>query len=645
MSECIIYTAPYGKDTNLGTIEEPVKSLDEALLRTRANPCLQKRIVVREGHYYDVSLVLTSEDANLSIESYPNEYPILYGGIPVTSWEIDGPFLSASLPGVGDRSRDFRLIEVGGEFRQRARLPESGSFRHLSEFNVDWMSTYSGGWRRKPTEEEMTVLRYKAEDIGPWLDINNAEVTVYHEWDESLVALQSVDDENNTMRFSNTPGHPPGAFIDRNDNARTYVVWNVREGMKQPGQWYLDRTNGKLIYWPLPSESPDNLHVVAPNREHILRLQAGAKRLSFKDLTFACAATPLVAGGFGSIEASAAIFGEEIEQVTFEGVTVRNTGGWACRLTGKDIRINGCHFHHTGAGGIHINGDNVVLENSRVHDVGLVYKSAVAVSSQGQSHAIRHNEIHDCPYSGIVSVSPDTVVSDNILFDTMTFMKDGAAIYIAHDSKHTIVSGNAVFSRTEDCVRRYAYYLDEKCVECTVENNLAVNLGVPMLSHMTFRSRFINNVFLDKGPQSVSVLNSFGLAFERNILVGESIEFITPQGNPEGLPSEYDSHDYMKNFSAADGIVSLKNNVFLSASGQVMFKVYLHYKVIRESALEENEGNIRADPMLKDPATGDFSFDEDSPAWAREIQPLSFADAGCTGSFSALFERFFCRSA
>ncbi len=648
MAKSIIYVAPYGMDTNPGTLGEPVKTLNEALSRTRIHPYVEKRIIVREGSYYEVSLTFTSEDANLSIEAYPGEQPVLYGGLPVTLWEKEGEFLSAPLDGVGDRSRDFRMIEVNQDFRQRARLPETGAFCHRNEFDVDWMSTFGGGWRRKPTEAEMAYLKYKKEDIGPWLDVNNTEVTVYHEWDESLLGLKCIDKESEMLQFSNRPGHPPGAFAGRNENAKTYVVWNVKEGMQQPGQWYLDRTHSKLVYWPLPSENPDSLHVVAPSQKHILYLQAGAKHLRFQGLTIACAATQLVAGGFGALEASAAISGEDVQHIVFEKVTVRFTGGWACRLAGKDIRLAGCHIHHTGAGGIHLKGEGIILENTRIHDVGLIYQSAVAVSCQGSGNIIRHNEIHDTPYSGIVSVSPDTAVNGNMLYNTMTFMKDGAAIYIAMHSKNVTVSGNVVFSRSDGTVRRYAYYLDERCEECFVENNLAVNLRFPMLSHMTSKSSFINNIFLDKGPQTVYVFNSYGLVFERNILAAHSIEIQSPQGNPQGLPSEYDTHEYMKSYSTADGITSLKNNIFHSTSSShngpgsnLIFKEYLHYKMISEYPIEEKDGNTFADPMLKDPAAGDFSFEVKSRAQSLGIRPLSFSDAGCTGSFSLLFNRFY----
>lgn len=648
-TELQLYVAPYGSDTNAGTEEAPVRTLTEALVRTRiANVGEDKRIIVRAGDYEDVSLVLAAEDAGLSIEAYPNEHPVLYGGSFVTNWQREGEWLTAELDGVSadDRSRDFRMIEAGGTYRQRARLPEQGAFRHLNAFDVEWLSTFAGGWKRPPAEEEMMALRVRSEDVGTSLDPNNGELTVFHEWDESLVGVAQVEqdgDDVTVIRFSNAPGHPPGAFYKRNDNSMTYVVWNVREGLRQPGQWYLDRTAGKLVYWPLPEENeqPEALRLIAPAKEQLLRLEAGAKHIRIAGLTFACAATPLSAGGFGAAHVSAAIHAEEVEDIEFDRVTVRNTGGWAFNLNGKHIKLTECHIHHTGAGGIQWNGEDVTLEQSRIHDVGLVYSSAIAVNGDGTGHTIRHNEIHDTPYSGISSTSSNTTISGNLLFNTMNFMKDGSAIYLSWYSDQVTVSGNAVFAKSKEHVRRYAYYLDEKCTNCTVERNLAVNLGLPMLSHMTRGCRYSSNIFLDRGPQVLSFYNTYGLAFERNVLAAESIEFISPQGNPNKLPSaEYDEHPYMGKFTDADGITSLRNNVLYSRSGRRTFKEVLHYTMISERELQEQDGNVFEDPQLTGAAQGEFSFAAHSVTDPLGIEPLSFADVGCQDRYAEIFEKF-----
>ncbi len=212
---------------NVSRTDGPFATLEAACKAARRLGTQQSRTVVVQGgrYFLDKPLVLTDKDARLSIESASGAKVCLYGGRKVVGWEKDGEkFYSAKLPGVKDKSWDFRALVINGRFCRRARLPEKGYFTHLSSFNVPWMSSTGGGWKRKPTNEELTTLKYRPEDIGPWLDVNNAEVTVYHMWDESLVGLSAIDKKSGTMTFASPSGHPPFAFC-----VKKYVVWNVRE--------------------------------------------------------------------------------------------------------------------------------------------------------------------------------------------------------------------------------------------------------------------------------------------------------------------------------------------------------------------------------------------------------------------------------
>ena len=269
----LYYVAPDGSDNNVGTQRSPFKTIMRARDAARDEQSERpKKIVLRGGIYYDVEVVLAPADSGLTIEAAPGEKPVLYGGRQVTNWEKDGDFYAAKLDGVREGDWDFRALVVNDELKSRARLPETGAFTHNSLFDVRWMSTTAGGWQRKPTTEELTTMKYKKGDLGTWLDVKNAELTIFHAWDESVVGLKSLDDENQMVTFSTPSGHPPGAFGNWMPKARTYIVWNVREGMHEPGQWYLDRTEGKVVYWPVPGEDIMKSNVVAPTKANLLPL-------------------------------------------------------------------------------------------------------------------------------------------------------------------------------------------------------------------------------------------------------------------------------------------------------------------------------------------------------------------------------------
>ena len=48
--------------------------------------------------------------------------------------------------------------------------------------------------------------------------------------------------------------------------------------MTQPGQWHLDRTAGRLVYWPLPGEDMAKAEAIAPSPDAVVHGVAAPKR-------------------------------------------------------------------------------------------------------------------------------------------------------------------------------------------------------------------------------------------------------------------------------------------------------------------------------------------------------------------------------
>jgi hypothetical protein len=76
----------------------------------------------------------------------------------------------------------------------------------------------------------LTTLIYKKGDVPAALDIKNAEVTVFHMRDESVAGIASHEAAAGTFKLNPPLGHPPGAF-----GVKTFCLWNIKEGMTQPG--------------------------------------------------------------------------------------------------------------------------------------------------------------------------------------------------------------------------------------------------------------------------------------------------------------------------------------------------------------------------------------------------------------------------
>ncbi len=612
----ISYVSPTGDDSWSGRLAQPNADRTDGPRATLGAACraartlgteTSRRIVVQAGEYFlNEPVVLTEKDSGLTIEAATGADVTLYGGRKVTGWRKDGPdFYAATLPGVKEGDWDFRALIVNGRYCPRARLPKTGRFEHRSVFDVRWMSTTGGGWQRKPTDEELTTLKYRPEDLGPWLDIRNAEVTVYHMWDDSMVGVSVIDTESHTLTFSSPTGHPAGAF-----GVKTYVVWNVREGLTEPGQWYLDRTAGKVVYWPLTGEDMSEVKVIAPVVESIVRVQGSrgkpVRNVTLRGLTLAATTTPLTAGGFGAGRFDGALSIANAEDCMFGDLEVRHAGGQGIQATGTSLRIQRCHVHHVGACGIRASGTRLEVTDNHIHDVGLTYPSAIALQGGGRDSLVAHNHVHHAPYSAINYGGQNTRIEANRIHDAMLELHDGGGIY-CFGGKNLVLRGNYIHDIIDTGgYGASAYYLDEQSEGCLVEGNLSVNVMRPSHNHMAKGNTIRNNVFINEGDLRLTWPRSSDYRFEKNILwaTGRIV------------------------FDNREGITTLAGNILHSVAGKVECKKLDQYSQTGEYPMQADAVNVLADPKLIAYRDGQVQIAPDSPAHALGIEPIDVSGTG-----------------
>jgi len=515
------FVAPSGDDSRKGTEDSPLATLTAARDAARNAGPGPHRIAVVPGDYFLAKpLELDARDNGLTIEAASTNGAVtLYGGRPVTGWQRDGDaFWSADLPGVKDGTWDFRALVVDGRLAERAVYPGTNMFDNLGTWNQPLLPCVAGFWERKPTHEELITMPYKPEDIPATLDVRNAEVRLYHMWAESLVGVTSNDLHRHALVLSSEPSWPAGAC-----NRRKYVIYNTREGMTRPGQWYLDRAAGKLVYWPLPGEDMAKIKVIAPTVERIIALLGNSKkpveRIALRNLSFQATTPPLKSASFGAGAFDGAVHVVFANACTLEKLAVFNVGGVgvnASRLNG--CRIEACLIHHTGACGATINGADTLIARNHIHHLGVYYPSAAATMLGGNKVHVYRNEIHDAPYSGIIGGGKESLYEENLIYRVMRELHDGAAIYGNMDT--CTIRGNIV----RDVVAvgsgfgASAYYLDEGAKNCIIENNVAIGVPMPTHNHITRNTTVRNNVFISDTDMTVSFQRSVGCSFEGNTL-------------------------------------------------------------------------------------------------------------------------------
>lgn len=521
------HVAPGGGDSNPGTKDHPLASLQAARDAARAAGAGPHRIVVAAGDYFlEQTLQLDARDNGLTIDAAVAGKATLYGGRLVGAWRRDGEnFWCADVPGVKEGTWDFRALVVNGAMPERARMPATGTLTHLSKFEVQWLSSVAGGWARPPTPAESTTMLYDPKDMPATFDTRNAEVRVYHMWDESLVGVASNDTARHALILTPPTKAPPGAY-----GVSKYVVFNTREGLTKPGQWYLDRTVGRLVYWPLAGEDMTKAKVIAPMLERIIGIvgssKAPAENLTLRGLVLQATTTPLKPGGFAASAFDGAIRLERARHCVLDKLEIANVGGQgilARELT--DCEIRACQIHHTGACGIHAGGSNTLVAGNHLHHIGIYHPSAVAVLA---SHDMRgpddkgfhiyRNEIHDTPYSGIICAGGGHLIEENLISRVMREMHDGGAIY--GGIRNSILRGNVVRDVVEVGAGYgvSAYYLDEGALDCVVERNVAIGVERPVHNHIGRNLIIRDNVFIAEKNMTLSFQRSSNCTFSGNTL-------------------------------------------------------------------------------------------------------------------------------
>jgi hypothetical protein len=595
------YVSTNGNDTDPGSEALPFASLARACEAARkVTPSQTRTIVVRGGKYYDVSLALDARDSGLIIKAAPGETPILYGGKQAMNWEKDGDhFYAAKLPAMEDRPWDFRSLLVSGELRPRARLPQTGKFTHLTTFAARWHSTAGGGFHGADKPELKLSLQYRPGDLGPWLDVKNAELSIYHQWDDSVVGLKAHDPENQILYFSNPSGYPPGAF-----GVRTFVVWNVREGMSEPGQWYLDRSRNMVVYWPFKGEDIAKIDVVTPTTESIITIMGTATApvtgITLDGFQLSATTTPLVSGGFAAAKFKGAIETEHTRNCTFNNLRISSVGGQAIRMMdGTSNSVTASRISNVGAGGIYDTGgiQNRIC-NNQINGFGRIYNSAIGISvckgsrdgDACHDNTVTGNEISDGYYVGIQFGGSHNHYENNIVTSVMKGFGDGGAFY--GDGKENVIRGNVIKD-----IRAHGYYIDELGEGIMVENNLSINCRSALHLHMASNNTIRNNIFDSTNDIVLSFQKCSGTVMEKNILMAQNKIDWWEKPNPD---------------------VVWKNNLFFSKSGNV--------GIIPKSSQQ-------GDPGFVDPDRMNYSFKADSPATALGIKPLDFSTfcAGCRG--------------
>jgi|GEM_PF-1171599 len=333
------YVSPDGDDSNPGSEALPYRTIEKARdVVSQINGDMTGDIIINlMGGRYEIAdtIVFDADDSgtngwNIIYRNYPDEAPIIDGGIAISGWTDEGNGIySASVPA----GMKFRQLYVDGKRGIRARQPNQGTYG--APLQSDFYQLAGINTTNK-------TFKINKSQIANWGNLNVSDNSV------EMVMLRTYTQTR--LRIVSYTTDASYAYVvprsyDREDaftfaapfQPSSYYMENAYEFLDAEGEWFLDTTQNKLFYKPRAGENLASVQVIAPRVERLLEID-GASYIKF--------------------------FGLSIQHSTWVDPT----------YTGFVQRQGGLHFHdnpnepqlhsNSGANVDYINGSAVYLKNT-----------------------------------------------------------------------------------------------------------------------------------------------------------------------------------------------------------------------------------------------------------------------------------------
>ncbi len=464
-----IYVAPYGNDTNPGTIDKPLATLKAAVETVRASKSTDNpinEVILRGGDYYRTdNVALTAADSGTAenpivYRAYEGETPRLLGSAIVDVTKAEKVTDSATLLRMHEDAigKLIRVDLAAQGFTKSDICDTSMTYFEYSLVNGDnYNSIYIDGYeqdlaqwpngRGNYTTWEKSVnnycIKYREENPSRWVNAKYWWVSAYPNYDYvcTTTTPTALDPVAKTITLtSNSP------LTFTNPYSKRWKAFNLLEELDVPGEFYIDRDEMMLYLYP-PYTLKDarvTLGVVKPRLLSVIN----AQNIVFQGITFGETRHGAVTTSdirnvdfinctFKNINGTALSIGGSQKVKTYDGLA----SGYAASLVkvdgSYDVDIKGCVFDHIGISAIILQGGNIdtltpsnnVVEDCYISRANLRYWQTNAIHVMGCGNTIRNNVFSNTRQQGIYILGNDTIVERNELYDCIREVGDAAAIY------------------------------------------------------------------------------------------------------------------------------------------------------------------------------------------------------------------------
>lgn len=624
-----LYVSKNGKDTNPGTIEKPLATLEAAQKKIRSihEPVV---VYVRAGTYYlKKPILFSSEDSRRPEEkvvykSYKDEKVIFSGAARLQlKWSTDKKniFKTAVSANIV-----FDQLFVNGKKQRMARYP-----------NYNPASSHFGGY----SEDVLSP-----EKIRSWKNPEGVFIHALHkhEWGgyHYLVTGKDVDGK---LKME-------GGFQNNRQmgmHAKYRFIENVFEELDTTGEWYFDRKEKALYLYASSPQDLNKAEILTPQINSLFEFR-GSESAPVRNITlegfelvhvlrtFMETKEPLLRSDWAIYRGGTVVL-EGTENCHIRNFHFKEVGGNAVFFSNynRKSEVSGCHIENAGASGICFVGDPAAVRSpsfeynlavpypemdqapgpksnnypadcnvydNLMHGLGQVEKQVAGVEiSMAMNIAVSHNTIYNVPRSGI-NVSEGTwgghMIEFNDVFNTVLETGDHGSFnswgrdrfwhpnretmnklttehpeLILLDAQKTVVIRNNRFR----CDHGWDIDLDDGSSNYHIYNNLCLNGGLKLREG--FQRIVENNVIVNNSFHPHVWFANSGDVFRKNIVLKP---YFPIQIKDWGKEVDFNLFPDTKALDAA-------------------------------KANQTDAHSLAGDPMFVDPAKGNYEVKAGSPAF------------------------------
>jgi len=549
------HVAPNGRDTSPGTKQKPFATLGrarDAVRRLGSPPPDGVTVWLQPGAYrLEKSFELTQEDSGTK------EAPVIYrraraGAVRIVGGPVIQPqaFAPVTDPAILDR-----LDESARSHALQADLKALG----LTSFGEPWPVTFRGyaGWpelffdgkpmvlARWPNDGLARVARvvdsgsrprwnekpdrpgtfaYEGDRPARWLKADEVYLNGYwaYKWFNECIKVATIDPQAKTITLA-----APHVYGLGGPSGGEYYALGLLEELDTPGEYYLDRKNGILYFWPPEPLAGKEIGLSLLQQPLVALTDTAYVTLRDLIFEFSRGMAVTVTGGQSNLIAGCAIRNIAPDAVSISG--------------GTDNGIVACDLYNMGGGGISLSGgDRKALtpcgnyaENNHIHHYARLFRTHHdAINLNGVGCRASHNLIHDAPHHAMDFGGNDHLIEFNEIHHVCMETDDAGAIYtgrnwtvrgtvIRHNLFHHIGGGPSVGNQ--------AIYLDDTACGTTCFGNVIYRVYRAFLIGGGRDNVVENNLIIDC-PISVHVDNR-GMAGEW--LEGQEVYYTLRNGLKE----------------------------------------------------------------------------------------------------------------